>query len=140
MRICVPFFRPTFMNIFKVLIDKGKMETQFKIPVTDCIYLKNDHFYCKYMYSEILFIEAAGSYCNVHVSSNSEKLVLAMTLAELKKYLPTNIFIRTHRTFIININHIERILGNTIYLNETAIPIGREYKKNIFSLINIVGL
>lgn len=140
MRICVPPFRPTFMAIVKVLIDKRKMETQSKIPVTDCIYLKNDQFYCKYMYSEIQFIEAAGSYCNVHLSSNSGKLVLAITLAELKEYLPTEIFIRSHRSYIININHIERILGNIIYINETSIPIGREHKKNIFSLLNIVGL
>lgn len=116
------------------------METQSKIPVTNCIYLKNNDFYCKYLYSDILYIEASGSYCNVYSSPHSEKLVLSITLTELNEYLPSDIFIRTHRTFIININHIERIFGNTIYIDETVIPIGREYKKKIFSLLNIVGL
>lgn len=117
------------------------METLSKIPVTDSIYLKNNDFYYRYMYNDILYIEASGSYCNIHFAlDNSSKLVLALTLVELQEYLPTDIFIRTHRTFIVNMNHIERILGNTIYIGETTVPIGRDYKKDVFDHLNIVGL
>lgn len=116
-----------------------KMETLSKIPVTDSIYLKVNEVYCRYMYNEILYIEASGSYCYIHLSNNS-KILLTTSLAELQDHLPIEIFIRTHRSFIVNINYIERILGNLIYIGEMAIPIGRENKKEIFSRLNIVGL
>lgn len=117
------------------------METQVNIPVTDCIYLKTNDFYCRYMYNDILYMEASGSYCNIHLSlDNCTNLTLSLTLVELQEYLPTDIFIRTHRTFIVNMNHIERILGNTIYIGEMAIPIGRDFRKDVFAHLSIVGL
>ncbi len=115
------------------------METQSKIPVTESIYLKENEVYCRHLYDEILYLEASGSYCYIYFSNNLRK-VFAISLAELQEYLPTEIFNRTHRAFIVNIHHIERILGNTIYIGEAEIPIGREYRKDIFSRLNIVGL
>lgn len=115
------------------------METQVNIPATDSIYLKTNDFYCRYMYNDILYMEASGSYCNIHLLlDNCTKLILALTLVELQEYLPTDIFIRTHRSFIVNISHIERILGNTIYIDKTTIPIGKEYRKEVFAHLNIV--
>lgn len=110
------------------------------MKVTTCIYLKTNDAYCRFMYSDIYCIEASGSYCNVHLFPIPRKLTLAMTLTELMEYLPSHIFIRTHRTFIVNITHIERIVGNTIYIGTATIPIGREYKKNVLSGLNIIGI
>lgn len=114
------------------------MEIQSKILATDSVYLKVNEVYCRYMYNEILYIEASGSYCYIHLSNNS-KMLLTSSLTELQEYLPIEIFIRTHRSFIVNINYIERIFGNLIHIGEAAIPIGRENKKDIFSRLNIMG-
>lgn len=114
------------------------MERQSKILTTDCIYLKVNEVYCRYMYDEILYIEASGSYCNIYLSNNS-KILLTILLTELQEYLPIEVFIRTHRSYIVNISYIERIIGNLIYIGEEAIPIGRENKKDIFARLNIVG-
>lgn len=116
------------------------MDVTQNIPNTNCIFLKENDGYCRYMYDEILYIDAAGSYCNVHTSvDKSKKLTLAITLAELKAFLPSDIFIRTHRSYIVNINHIERIIGNIIYIGKDSIPIGRDNKKEVISYLNIVG-
>lgn len=117
------------------------MDETNKNLTTDCIYLKNGEFYCKYLYSEIYYIVVSGRYCNVFLSPDKTiKLSLPMTLTDLTEFLPPDIFIRTHRSYIANINHIERIVGNTIYVGEVVVPIGREYKKEIYSRLNIAGL
>lgn len=65
--------------------------------------------------------------------------MLPMTLTELIGFLPPEIFIRSHRAHIVNINYIDRITGNIAYIGSTVVPIGREYKKDFFSHLNIVG-
>lgn len=116
------------------------MDEKHNIPNTTCIYLKEHDGYCRYMYDEIYYIEASGSYCNVYISGEkTRKILLAMSLLELNEFLPPKIFIRTHRTFIVNINHIERIIGNLIYIGKEVIPMGREHKKDVMAILNIVG-
>lgn len=108
---------------------------------TDSIFLKNKEYYCRYMYYEIYTIEASGSYCEVFLSEDrSKKLTLSITLTQLMAFLPLDIFIRTHRSYIVNIHHIERLMGNILYVGNCSIPIGREYKKDVYSHLNIVGL
>lgn len=117
------------------------MDETNKILTTDCIYLKNNEFYCKYLYSEIYCIAVSGRCCNVYLSPDKTiKLCLQMTLTDLMEFLPPDIFIRTHRSYITNIQHIERIVGNTLYVGEVIVPIGREYKKDVYTRLNIVGL
>lgn len=117
------------------------MKQSKRIPDTDCIYLKNGDYYCKYMYNDIYLIAASGRNCNIYLSPDkSVKLVISMALNELLNFLPPEIFIRNHRSYVINIHHIERIAGNLLYIGETPLPIGREYKKEVYSLINIAGI
>ncbi|WP_446715735.1 LytR/AlgR family response regulator transcription factor [Bacteroides sp. GD17] len=91
------------------------------------------------MYNEIYHLEASGGYCYIYLAPDRPKIILAMTLTELMEYLPSEIFIRTHRSYIVNLNHIERITGNTLYIGAAQIVIGREYKKEVLKHLNIVG-
>mgnify|MGYP000754907585 CR=1 FL=1 len=117
------------------------MDETNKTLATDCIYLKNGEFFYKYLYSEIYYIAVSGRCCNIYLSPDKTiKLPLPMTLTELIDFLPLDIFIRTHRSYIVNIQHIERIVGNTLYAGEVVVPIGREYKKEVYSRLNIAGL
>lgn len=111
-----------------------------KIPDTDCIYLRNGKYYCKYMYDDIYQIKASERNCIVFLSPDkSIRLVLAIPLIELIGFLPTDIFIRVHRSYIVNAHHIDRIIGNRLYIGDAPIPIGREYKEAIYSRLNIIG-
>lgn len=112
-----------------------------KASTTECIYFKEGEYYCRYMYSDIYWISVSGRYSNIHLSSDrAHKLSLPITLTELMKFLPTSIFIRIHRSYIVNANYIERISGNMLYIGTAVLPIGREYKKAVYSHLNIVGL
>lgn len=112
-----------------------------KILMSECIYLRNDDYYNKYLYNDIYQIAVSGRCCNIYFSPDkSEKMSLSITLTELMKFLPSHIFIRTHRSYVVNINHIERIMGNMLYVGNSVVPVGREYKESVYSRLNIVGL
>lgn len=116
------------------------MENSEKILTNECIYLRNEEYYHKYMYDDIYQVTVSGKYCNIYLSPDkSKRISLSIALMELMKFLPDDVFIRTHRSFVVNMNHIERVMGNRLYVGNDIVPIGREYKETVYSRLNIVG-
>ncbi|WP_278624896.1 LytTR family DNA-binding domain-containing protein [Parabacteroides gordonii] len=103
----------------------------------DNIFIKIQDHFRKISFNDILYIEASGSYCNFYLQTG--KITVAYTLAETMQHLSELLFIRVHRSFIINKNHVTSYIGNTFYIGEHMIPIGRQYKKEILSHFNILG-
>ncbi|WP_315824531.1 LytTR family DNA-binding domain-containing protein [Paraflavitalea speifideaquila] len=52
-----------------------------------------------------------------------------MTFSQFEQQLPTSLFIRVHRSFIINKSAISHIEGNRVFLNRIEIPLGSNYKE-----------
>ncbi len=81
-------------------------------------------------FSDILFIESIKDYVNIK-TENQEFIVLD-TLKSLEHQLPEN-FARVHKSFIINIDRIEKMDIKNVSLNqEIKIPIGETYKSEFF--------
>ncbi|WP_379968262.1 LytR/AlgR family response regulator transcription factor [Epilithonimonas sp. UC225_85] len=77
-------------------------------------------------FSDILYIESIKDYVNIK-TENQEYIVLD-TLKSLENQLPEN-FVRVHKSFIINIDKIEKIDVKNIFLNSgKEIPVGETYK------------
>lgn len=104
----------------------------------DNIFIRIQDHFRKISFCEILYIEASGSYCNFYLQA-SIKVTVPYTLTVTMQYLSENIFIRVHRSFIINKNHVTSYIGNTFYIGEQMIPIGRQYRKQALSHFNILG-
>ena len=101
------------------------------------IYFKCNNWLEKITYNTICYLEAAGSYCSIHVSNN-KKLTIAQPLGGIINSLPSDTFIRVHRSYVINIKYVNKYCGNIFYVQDTMIPIGRTYKKEALSHFNIV--
>lgn len=122
--VCLPhqnsFYRITSVAVF--IKEKGMLER------IDC--------QC------IFYIEASGSYCELHTSSGVR--VLACSLLQLYKQLNSRIFMRVHRSYVINTNYITRLCGNTCYVKDVikdyGIPVSLQYREKLFSNLNILAL
>lgn len=83
-------------------------------------------------FDDILFIKALADY--VIVKTISGKYITLCTMKELEEKLPTERFARSHRSFIVNLDKVSFIRGNSIEMLERdirfSIPIGRAYKKD----------
>jgi len=78
---------------------------------------------------DINFIEAMHNYMIIHVIDR--KILTYSSLQKLENNLPKNLFLRCHKSFIINLNKVTRISGYEIYIQDVKIPIGRTFKKSI---------
>jgi len=113
--------------------DKGSKDIAASEP--EFIFFKADKKIHKYYYSEILFIEGSGNYVKIH--SHQERPILVLDkLTELQEKLSAKQFLRVHKSFIVNVSHIQKIEGNMLTINDKVIPISSTFKSNLDGLVN----
>jgi DNA-binding LytR/AlgR family response regulator len=100
--------------------------------VSSSIFVKSDKKIIKIDFDAITHIEAYGNYIKIH----TDKTVLTpQTLFDFLEKLPNN-FLRIHKSFAINFNHLKLIDGNQIVLqNDIKLPIGKSYRKDVLATI-----
>ncbi|HZE84233.1 MAG TPA: LytTR family DNA-binding domain-containing protein [Puia sp.] len=90
------------------------------------IYLKSGHKYYKVDTREILYAESVKDYVNVHTR---EKMITSKyKISELEKELEGKGFLRIHRSFIVNLQHITAFTANDVEIGKLELPIGDTYK------------
>jgi DNA-binding LytR/AlgR family response regulator len=99
------------------------------------IFFKADKKIHKYYFADILFIEGSGNYVKIH-PLNEKPLMVLDKLTELQDKLPKNKFLRVHKSFIINVEHIEKVEGNMLTIKGKVIPISATFRQNLDGLIN----
>jgi len=95
----------------------------------DFIFVKQDQSVFNVKYSDIQYIEALGNYLQVHTAA--KKFVTRETMTDMEKTLPDKIFIRVHKSFIVNLSKIEKIVNNQIFIAGKEISIGTIYKSEL---------
>ena len=97
--------------------------------LSDRIFVRYKENMIKIMISDILFIEADRNYSRIY-TSNREYL-LSVTLKLIEDRLPQNYFIRIHRSYIINLQHIEEVAETHLRIAEKTIPISSGLKDQL---------
>lgn len=105
-----------------------------KIVEPTFIFFKADKKIHKYYFSDIVFIEGSGNYVKIH-SQHEKPLMVLDKLTDLQNKLPQKQFIRIHKSFIVNVSHIQKIEGNMIKIEDKVIPISATFKPNLEALI-----
>jgi DNA-binding LytR/AlgR family response regulator len=93
---------------------------------SDYIIIKQGYDKYKISLHDILFLEAMKDYTRM-VTSNGQYLVLG-TFASMHDQLPSERFIRIHRSYIVNQHKIESVAGNKVFISSHELPVGKSYK------------
>jgi two-component system LytT family response regulator len=87
---------------------------------------------------DISYAEASGSYANIYLNTGN-KIVISKNLKALADKLPTDEFIRVHKSYIININSIHKYIksdgGSIILENNKSIPVSIRKKDVMTRLV-----
>lgn len=101
----------------------------------ETVFLNVDKTLHKLTLNSIIYLESDRNY--ITVVTETQKLSYIDSLKNWSAKLPENQFIQVHKSFIINSNFVERISGNTIYVKDNKIPIGRTYKQDLLSKLGV---
>jgi DNA-binding LytR/AlgR family response regulator len=101
---------------------------------------KDDYFFVKcnsriekVFYDDLLFVEAALNYIILHTVNG--KMIVYLTIKGIMESLPAELFIKVHKSFIINSQKINSIEGNIIRIGKAEIPIRQNSQDDVMKLI-----
>jgi DNA-binding LytR/AlgR family response regulator len=96
------------------------------------IFIRADYSLVKIPLTDILYIEGLADYLKIFVKDR-KTIVARMTMTDMLDKLPSEDFIRVHRSFILPLERIVSVRSNSITLPEREIPVGKTYIKDFNS-------
>lgn len=111
-----------------------------KLPVKQPEQQQNDSYFfvnpgikgkmLKINYADVDYIEGLNNYVIIHTPQNNHTIYL--TMKEIESGLKPDIFIRIHKSYIINIDKVTHMEGNKITIKQqVTLPIGSSYKETL---------
>ncbi len=100
----------------------------------DRLFVKTDDQFTKVMLEDIAYIEAFGSYCRLHVQRKT--YTLAINLKTFLAKIDNPIFVRVHRSFIVNLKMVDSFNASAIYVGKMEIPLSSSYKSDFLKSLN----
>lgn len=97
---------------------------------TNFMSLKDNKVIYKISYIDIQYIQSWGNYLKFFLKDQDIKIV-RKTIKAVESELPASQFLRIHKSYIVNINHIASMEGNQIKLEDQRLPIGKSYLVNV---------
>lgn len=101
----------------------------------DYMFIKGEtkNKFIKVRYDDILYVEGLKNYISIFTAD--ERIITYLTLREMEAYLSKSRFYRVHKSYIVAIDKIRMVDGNSIYIKENTIPIGETYRDEFFKVI-----
>lgn len=129
--------KPVSFNRFKKTIEKAiefKKERKRNSSKKN-LFLKAKGALQNINMKDIVYVSAMQNYVKLHLINNTN-IIVHFTMKNIFESLKNNDFIMVHKSFLININFIDKIRNNKIITkNNIEIPIGRFYKQSLFQCI-----
>lgn len=98
------------------------------------LFVKAGNKHVKVNIHELMYVEAVNDYAKLHLTTGKTVLI-NISLKEVLQRLLKYQFTQVHRSYAINMQHIELIDDNTIFIKEHQIPIGKTYKSTVSKLL-----
>ncbi|MDH6304743.1 DNA-binding LytR/AlgR family response regulator [Parabacteroides sp. PF5-5] len=101
-------------------------------PEEDCLIIKSGYKVYRINYEELIYIEGQREYVTFHTTK--QRITTLFSLKELEERLPSDQFIRIHKSYIISLKHIDMIERNILQIAGKKLPVGGSYKDSLMSL------
>ena len=87
---------------------------------------------------EIAYIESQRDYLKFKMIDEQE-IITRQTIGYYEQFMPAQLFIRIHRSFIVAIDKIKTAEVNRLLVGQGYLPIGRNYKQHVFEFLKTIN-
>lgn len=101
--------------------------------LSDRIFVRCKEKMIKILLSDILYIEADRNYSRIFTAN--KEILLSTTLKTIEEKLSGNVFVRIHRSYLINISQIEEVAESHVIIGRKSIPLSSGLKENLLQRI-----
>lgn len=130
---------PRFLKAVNKVVDLVEKESAVNAEVEieqEDIFIKSDLKYVKVNFSEVVLVEAMADYVILHVEGSRH--IIHSTMKGMEKKLPSDLFIRVHRSYLVNMKRIKAVENSMVLIGEKRIPLGASYIKAFMQQLKIL--
>lgn len=102
------------------------------------IFVKSGNEIVRLVLDEIRYVKAEANYVSFHREEDARAVMALATLKGIEGELPPN-FLRVHRSYVVNRDHVVKVEGQVVHLGGTTIPIGDSYRADFLGRLGIVA-
>lgn len=103
--------------------------------INDALFIKQGNYFHKVKVADIFYLESDNIYVNVHTPKG--KMLVRSTLQDYMDLIGSSQFVRVHRSFVVNINHIETINSEYLIINNVQIPVSKSYRDQLLGSLRL---
>lgn len=107
-----------------------------KVIIKNSFFIKEKGAYNKIIFDDILYLKSAHVYIEI-IQINNQRLLIRTSLSDIISKLDQR-FIRIHRGYVVNANHIEKIMIKSVKIKDVILPIGKKYNKNLIDRVKFL--
>lgn len=89
------------------------------------IFLQTNRQLKKFLYGDIQYVEAHGSYTKIHTAQDIT--IVSHAISWIETQLPATQFLRIQKSFIVNLHHIAAVNSKYVWINTAKLSIGTQY-------------
>lgn len=106
-------------------------DTAAETVADDHFFIKESHGITKLKYADVLYVESMGDFSKIHTVQGNTHVILS-GLKNLEAQIPTPIFKRVHKQYIINISHVNTVSQtDVLLLNKKTVPLSQLYRQQL---------
>ncbi len=97
----------------------------------DSFFVKSEHKFVRVRYADILYVEGLKDYVKIYLEGEKKSVVSLTSMRTLESFLPTEHFLRIHRSYIVNMAQVSHLERAAIVFGERKLPISDSYKDRV---------
>jgi len=123
----------------ELFVLKNKAKESDNTATSTYFFINVDYSLVKVVFADIIWIEGLKDYINIHLKSSTKPIVARMSMKAMEEQLPSNMFIRIQKSYIVSKDFITAIRKNSIFIDSLELPVGDGYRDAVAALAGKAG-
>lgn len=118
------------------ITDTAVQKEKLSFVLSDSIFVRDHEKMVKILVKDIYYIEAERNYCRIY--SKGKEYLLVMTLKDINDKLPQGYFVRVHRSYIVNVEHVDEVALSHVAVAKKAIPFSKSFRGDLLKVLQTI--
>lgn len=102
----------------------------------DRIFVRDKNKLVKLKIEDILYVEAERNYCSI--TTRNKKYTLSVPLKKFENKVANDLFVRIHRSYMVNLKAIDEIDENYVFIDGQSLPISKSHKQELNRRLTLI--
>lgn len=115
--------------------EQAEANTSENYVIKDALFIKDGYYFHKAFFKDILYLESDNNYVTVHTTDKQH--LVRTSLQNYMEHFDPKKFFRIHRSYVINLDHIQTINSENVIINNKELPIGKTYRDELLGKLKL---